>query len=172
MTGSVGMSRGGRLAGLFAAVAMVAGALVAGAAPASAHCGTNETVYLYTFDVRMKPEKKVYAVGDVAKFHIKVSRPGRQDPVGLGVTFDPPHQEPAPDVGVGIGMSVGDVFLFGISRTDEKGEAVVPVRIAEYAHPGWAAVDAIAWKTAAETVCATVQETGYVSKRRAIKITP
>jgi hypothetical protein len=145
--------------------------LCAFAPPASAHCGGIETVNLYNYTVQLHPKKSVYRVGQTAKFHMIVTRPGPQDPLGLGVSWDPPYKEPAADVNVGIGLRVGDVFLFGIAVTNEKGEAIVPIKLLPYTPTGTAAADAVGWQIVHQNTCLTVQEIGYASDPRAFKVT-
>lgn len=164
------MRTGVRSRALILATALVAGVL-SFAPSASAHCGNLETMNLYTFTVTLHPMKKVYEVGDTAKFHMQVTRPGPQDPLGLGVNWDPPMREPAADVNVGIGLRVGQVFLFGIGMTNEKGEATVGVKLLPYTPAGRAAADAVAWKVQHQNTCLTVQEIGYASDPRAFKVT-
>jgi hypothetical protein len=155
---------------LILATALVAG-LFSFAPSASAHCGNLETVNLYTFTVAIHPMRKVYEVGDTAKFHMKVTRPGPQDPLGLGQSWNPPMHEPAEDVNVGIGLRVGQVFLFGIGTTNQKGEATVGIKLLPYTPSGTASADGVAWKVQHQNTCATVQEIGYASAPRAFRVT-
>jgi hypothetical protein len=163
------MRRGTRARALIVVTALVAG-LISFAPPASAHCGSMETLNLYTFTVTLHAKKKVYEVGDTAKFHMKVTRPGPRDPLGLGVNLDSPMHEPAPDVNVGIGLRIGQVFLFGIGTTDEKGEATVGIKLLPYTPAGTASADAVAWKVQHQDPCFTVQEIEYASDPRAFRV--
>ena len=120
-----------------------------------------ETVALRTFHVVVSSPKKTYAIGENAIIHAKVTRPAHEDPLQLGVTFDPPQSFPAEEVNVGIGLRVGDVFLFGFGVTDENGEVDVKVKLQPYTRPGKALVDAFSWKRQFESPCANVEENGY-----------
>ena len=125
--------------------------------------GSLEVVGLRTFHLEVKPLKKAYKVGETAKIQVMVTRPAHEDPVGLGVPIDPPQSFPAENVNVGMGLRIGDVFLFGHAVSDADGKAVVKVQIKSYTPAGKANVDAYAWKTAADTTCAKVEEHGYRS---------
>ncbi len=152
--------------GILAALLVVAP--VSGAAACSGpnvrslmRSGAIEVVALRTYHLEVKPGKKVYKVGDTAKIKVLVTRPAHEDPAGLGIPIDPPASFPAEDVNVGIGLRVGDVFLFGHSVTNADGLAVVKIKIKPYTPAGKATADAYAWKTAADTPCLRIEETGY-----------
>ena len=134
--------------------------------------GSNmETVALRTFHLVIKAAKKSYAVGDTAVVHAKVTRPAHEDPLQLGVTFDPPKSFPAEEVNVGIGLRIGDVFLFGFGITDENGEADIKIKIQPYTKPGTAIADAFSWKRQLETPCLNVEENGYTFAPGIFKVT-
>ncbi len=137
---------------------------------AAAHCGAFEYVSLHTLRVEMKPHKKAYKIGDTAKIDLKVTRTFEKDPTGSGTPLPVPYSEPAQDVFVGVGLRVGDVFLFGLGMTDADGQTTVDVVIQDYATPGWANVDGFAQKITAESPCLTVQELGFASGPRMFKI--
>lgn len=122
-----------------------------------------ETVGLRTYHLEVKPDKKFYQVGDTAQVHVTVTRPAKEDPLGEGIPIDPPQSFPAEDVNVGIGLRIGDVFLFGHNMTDAQGRTTVKVKIAGYAPAGKASADAYAWRTAVDTPCARVEENGYTA---------
>jgi hypothetical protein len=122
-----------------------------------------ETIGLRTYNLDVRPDKKSYKVGDTAKVHVTVTRPAKEDPLGEGIPIDSPENFPAEGVNVGIGLRVGDVFLFGHNVTDAEGKTIVKVKIASYAPPGKASADAFAWKTAVDSPCARVEENGYTS---------
>ena len=162
-----------RSTSLVAVTAMLAGMMAfASASPAQA-CSARgvrsglrsgalmETVGVRTYRLEVKPDKKSYNVGDVAKVHVTVTRPAGEDPLGQGIPVSSPEQFPAEGVNVGIGLRVGDVFLFGHSVTDAEGRATVKVKIASYAPAGKASADAYAWKTQVDSPCARVEENGY-----------
>ena len=124
--------------------------------------GDMETVVLRTFTVALKPVKKTYKVGETAVVNATVTRPANEDPLGLGQDFDPPKSFPAEKVNVGIGIRVGDVFLFGFSVTDANGKATLKVDIKSYTPAGKAIADGFAWKRQLEQPCLTVEENGYI----------
>lgn len=158
--------------GLLAATALLAALLVVAPVSSAGACssrnvrsmirsGAIEVVALRTYHLEVAPARKIYKVGDVAKINVTVTRPAHEDPAGLGVPIDPPQSFPAEDVNVGIGLRIGDVFLFGHSVTNADGLAVVKVPIKSYTPAGKAMADAYAWKTAADTPCLRVEENGY-----------
>ena len=123
--------------------------------------GDMETVVLRTFTVQLKAAKKVYRVGETAVVKATVTRPANEDPLGLGQDFDPPMSFPAEEVNVGIGLRVGDVFLFGFAVTDANGRADIEIDIKSYTPAGKAIADGFAWKRQVEQPCANVEENGY-----------
>jgi hypothetical protein len=130
-----------------------------------------EVVSLRTFYVTMKADKPSYAVGDIAKVNVTVTRPAHEDPAHLGVPFDPPQSFPAEGVNVGLGLRIGDVFLFGHEITDANGKAQVKVEIKDYTPAGTAIGDGFAWNVLHESVCARVEETGYTNVPKLFKVT-
>lgn len=163
-------------------VALVAGGLVgaapgAGAAPALSPeavvrgaCGNFETISLRTYHVVIKSDKEVYAVGETAKIHVKVTRPAHEDPLNLGIPIDPPVSEPAEGVNVGLGLRVGDVFLPGFGITDAKGEVDIGIKLPPYTPTGSATADGYAWQEQVKTTCLTIQENGYRQEPRLFKV--
>ena len=123
-----------------------------------------EVVSLRTFHLVVEADKPSYKVGETAVINVTVTRPAHEDPAGQGIPMEPPTSEPAPDVNVGIGLRVGDVFLFGHALTNADGLAAVKIKLKDYTPAGKAMVDAYAWKTVQETPCLKVEENGYVSK--------
>jgi hypothetical protein len=120
-----------------------------------------ETITLRTFHVVVKADRKAYRIGQTAKMTATVTRPAHEDPFSQGVQFDPPTSFPAEDVVVGVGLSVGDVYLYGHGTTNAKGKAIIKVRITPYTPAGTAAADVFARKTQVRTVCASLEEVGY-----------
>jgi hypothetical protein len=120
-----------------------------------------ETFALRTYNLKVKADKRSYRVGDTAKVHVTVTRPAKEDPLGQGIPLNSPESFPAEDVNVGIGLRIGEVFLFGHNVTDAEGHAIVKVKIASYTPTGKASADAYAWKTAVDSPCARVEENGY-----------
>lgn len=152
--------------GILAALLVVAPASSAAACSsrnvrAMVRSGAIEVVALRTYHLEVEPSQKTYKVGDTAKINVVVTRPAHEDPAGQGIPIDPPQSFPAEGVNVGIGLRIGDVFLFGHSVTNADGLAVVKVPIKSYTPAGKAFADAYAWKTAADTPCLRVEENGY-----------
>jgi hypothetical protein len=120
-----------------------------------------ETITLRTYYVVVKADRKAYRIGQTAKMTATVTRPAHEDPFGQGIQFDPPVSFPAEDVVVGVGLSVGDVYLYGHGTTNAKGKAIIKIRLAPYTPPGTAAADVFARKTQVRTICASLEEIGY-----------
>lgn len=120
-----------------------------------------ETFGLRTYHLEVEADKSFYRIGETAKVHVTVTRPAHEDPLGEGIPIDPPQSFPAEDVNVGIGLRIGDVFLFGHNVTDAEGRTTVKIKIASYAPTGKASADAYAWKTQVDSPCARVEENGY-----------
>ena len=151
-----------RSLGLIAVTAFLSATFVV--APSSARPACAETVVLKTFHLVVESDKKVYKVGDTAKINVTVTRPAHEDPAGQNIPIEPPFSEPAANVDVGIGLRVGDVFLFGHSMTDENGKAAVKVRLEPWTPSGQAIADAFAWHIIQDTPCLRIEENGYQQK--------
>jgi hypothetical protein len=123
-----------------------------------------------TFHVQLGRFKKSYKVGDTVKVGVKVTRPAEEDPAGLGVSFERPATQPASDVNVGVGVSVGRVFLPGYGRTNAQGKTTVSVKLERYVRPATAHVRAFAYKEVVQTTCLTVEEQGYTDVQNAFKV--
>jgi hypothetical protein len=154
---------------LLAAVALI-GTLFTAAPATAVPCGNIETVALKTFYIEAKAAKKVYKVGQTAVINVNITRPSDQDPAGMGIPMERPVTEPAQDVNVGIGVRVGDVFLFGYGLTDAKGNAAVKVKIESWTPAGTAIADIFAWLIQADTPCLRIEENGYRQNPRAFKV--
>jgi hypothetical protein len=120
-----------------------------------------ETITLRTFKVTVKSDRKAYKIGQVARLTATVTRPAEEDPLGQGIGFESPTSFPAEDVVVGLGLSVGDVYLYGHGTTNAQGKAVIKVKITSYTPPGPATADVFARKTQVRTICASLEEVGY-----------
>ena len=129
-----------------------------------------ETIALKTFHLVVKGQKKTYKVGDTAKIVVEVTRPGHEDPAGLGIYQEPPQSFPAENVNAGVGLRVGDVFLFGHAMTDAQGKAVVDVKLEEWTPAGMAIADAFSWNVQVDTPCVRVEENGYMQKPNVFKV--
>lgn len=124
-----------------------------------------ETLTLRSFHVEVVQDKKVYNIGDIAKFDVTVTRPANEDPAGEGNPMpwdERPYVQPAPGAIVGIGLHIGRVFLPGAALTDDKGVAKIRIKIENYA-PANTIVDAsvYAWRVVQTTQCLTIQEDGF-----------
>ena len=148
----------------------------ASAATAPAPCGAAgrnarqdsafEIVKLHTLHVEMKARKPVYKRGQVALIDMKVSRPAKQDPAGLGQDIDPPRSEPASDVDVGIGAFPGDVYLYGTGVTDDKGQTTIKIEIPSYTPKGPVPARALAQKEIVNIPCLVIYEYGYTETKK------
>ena len=166
----------GLKAGLVALVAMAAIPLTSAPAlstPCSAPGNGMDYVGLNTLHVDIGKFDKSYHRGDKVSVHVKVTRPSENDPAGLGVTVPRPVGQPAEEVNVGVGLSIGRVFLPGYTLTNAKGKGVARIKIENYAPVGkWAAVRAYAYQERVNTPCLIVEEQGYRDVARAFKVTP
>lgn len=159
-----------RLRGFIAAV-LLAGALVAPAAPAAA-CSLNYQ-YIWTLDVSLEVPKDSYPVGSKVPVKVTVVRPAKHDPLGNGIPIDPPRQDPAPDVSVGVGFYLGDYYFNGAGVTDANGEVIVKVKIKDYAEPGPVDVSVFATRYVAEDParCFVIYEVGDAFEAGVFKAT-
>jgi hypothetical protein len=129
-----------------------------------------ETVTLRSFHVALKSDRKAYRIGQTAKLTATVTRPGHEDPFGQGIGFSPPASFPAEDVVVGVGLAVGNVYLYGHGTTNARGKAIVKVKIMPYTPPGSADADVFARKTQVRTICASLEEVGYTRKPKLFNV--
>ena len=127
----------------------------------SGDSGGMEQVTLRTFDLEVTPPK-IAKIGSTITVKVLVTRPAKEDPAGQGIPMERPFVEPASEVIVGVGLSIGYVFLPGAAMTNQDGIAKVKIIMQDYA-PADKKVDMIvyAWKILQQTPCATVQEDGY-----------
>ena len=123
--------------------------------------GGMEQVTLRTFDLKVTPPK-VAEIGSTVTVKVLVTRPAKEDPLGQGIPMERPFVEPASDVIVGVGLSIGNVFLPGAAITNQDGIAKVKIIMQDYA-PADKKVDmsVYAWRIVQQTPCFTVQEDGY-----------
>jgi hypothetical protein len=161
-----------RRIGVLMAIALLGATLSVVTATPAAACGSRsvrqqmkagalEVMSLRTFHLEVKGDKPLYNIGEVAKIHVTVTRPAHEDPLGQGIPLDPPMSFPAEGVNVGVGLRVGEVFLFGHNITDAEGHTIVKVKIEKYAQPGPASADIYAWKSLVDLPCLRVEENGY-----------
>ena len=143
----------------------------AASVPACASAGgAMEYITPRTFHVEIKPLKKTYRRGDVVNVQVLVTRPAEEDPAGLGVPLQRPASVPAQEVNVGVGISVGRVFLPGYGRTKANGVATVRIKLERYVPKATGHVRAFAYKEVVATTCLTVEEQGYRAIDNAFKV--
>lgn len=95
--------RGMRIKAKLAATIMAASVAVpvASQPASSAPCaGRHVNTRVATFTVETTWDKKIYKRGDTVKVDVLVTRPGREDPAGLGIPLDIPERLPAEGVTV------------------------------------------------------------------------
>ena len=158
-----------------AVLTLVASLGLAAPARATSACALAgmETISLRTFYLEIKADKKLYSVGDVAKIHVNVTRPADEDPLGEGIPLPRPTSEPAAEVNIGIGLAVGRVYLPGAGMTDENGDAVVKIKIENYAPRNqWVDASVYAWNVVHQDPCFTVQEEGFEIVPRMFRTAP
>ena len=106
----------------------------------------------------------------MVKVKVLVTRPAEEDPAGLGVPLERPANVPAEEVNVGVGISVGRVFLPGYGRTAANGVTTVKIKLERYVPKGTAHVRAFGYKEVVATTCLTVEEQGYHAVDNAFKV--
>ncbi len=141
----------------------------AGAA-AAASCGGSAATVFRTFYVTAKPHKKNYRLGDVAKVDVTVTRPAHEDPLGAGVTFEPPASVPAADADVSVGLYVGNNYLYGLGVTDSDGKATISIKL-NASQTGWVLGEVAAREFYNRGGCPDIEEEGYASYPRFFKAT-
>jgi hypothetical protein len=138
------------------------------------HGCQNNTVPIYSLDVKAKPVSKVYRVGETALIDVTVLRPADHNPVDPTLPWlPPPRKDPAPDVIVGVSLSVGKFSFFtGGGITGENGKTRVKIKLRSYSETGAAHLSVFAFKTAFEDParCFILQEQGFFQKRNALTV--
>lgn len=158
----------------------LATSLTASAAVSSgARCGASaRNEYKFeTFHVEYKFDKKLYAVGETVMVKVNVTTPAKKDPVGEGIPLpiERPFVEPVEGVVVGVGVSIGRVYLPGGALTDADGNATVAIKLESYVpRNAWADVGIYAFKKRFEDPagCVVIVEYGYASAPRAFRTAP
>ena len=132
-----------------------------------------EYVSLLTFNLELGKTKREYEIGDTVTIGITVTRPAKEDPLGNGIPMDRPYVEPAEGVTVGVGLSIGRVFLPGAAISNADGLARVKIKLEDYG-PANQTVDAsiYAWKIVQQTPCLTVQEYGFTARPGMFRTAP
>lgn len=151
------------------ALGLVPGTPVASGSLSASGPQCGRVVTLYDLDVEAKPASKSSARGEVAKVNVTVKRPDDQDPAGEGHQWDPPHQEPASDINVGVSFHAGNVYMYGAGVTNDKGKATVRIKIERYAPPGQVYAE-VGARNVVRQDCPDIYEVGYESYEKFIKI--
>lgn len=162
---------GARIATVVATVAALLGgpAAVASAVPCAPIL---DSVFAETFTVDLDVADKTYRRGQTALVDVTVVRPGREDPAGANVPLGSPASVPVADALVGVGVYVGEDFLFGQGITDESGTATVKVKIFRDVATGPAQVEGFSWKLIANYSCGAAYEFGYHIQTDAFRVKP
>ncbi|HEX2057669.1 MAG TPA: hypothetical protein VHI71_04795 [Actinomycetota bacterium] len=82
-----------------------------------------------TFEVLTEWSRDVYPPGATVEVDVTVLRPGPRDPFGLGVPWDPPHQEPVEGAKVVTSFSVGFPPVWGGGHTDADGKLHLAIKL-------------------------------------------
>jgi hypothetical protein len=69
-----------------------------------------------------------------------------------------------------VGLSIGNVYLYGHGKTNARGKALIKVKITPYTPPGSADADVFARKTQVRTICASLGEVGYTHKPKLFNV--
>lgn len=173
MTGSR-LLPGHRALAQLVALALMAGLLLTpapAAASGSAGCAPIlDSVFVETLSVTGKAAKKRYRLGQDAVINVSVSRPGREDPAGAGIPLDGSAAVPAAEALVGIGIYIGEAFLFGHGMTDGSGNAEIKIKIPKDVPTGVAEVESYSWKLLANYSCGSAFEFGYNIDLKAFRV--
>ena len=127
---------------------------------------------LRSLHVTATPSKKVVKPGDKFTVDVTVTRPAHEDPVGEGMTFDPPASLPAEDVTVGLSIWVGErTYFWQVGLTDAEGTDTLQLKVPANAEPGkaLAAASARHW---IKNDCPDILEDGYTTYPKFVKIVP
>lgn len=120
------------------------GSLVAGTAGASQQRCTNphDRQPTRTFSVSVRALADAYAVGEVAKFSVRVRR-----------VVDKANLGPVEGAQVGLYVSRGDLVVAGGATTDADGRAIVDVQLKKYMPAGPADVNVYARRQTVDHPC-------------------
>lgn len=140
------------------------------------HGCANNTIPIYSLDVEAKPESKAYRIGENVVIEVTVMRPADHNPVDPDLPWaPPPRKDPAPEVVVGVGLSVGEFSFFtGGGITGENGKTKVKIKLRSYSETGRASISVFAFKTVFEDParCFILQEQGVYQERNALTVKP
>ena len=149
-------------------------AVPSSASAAPAGCGMRQQ--LETFHLEVKVDKPKYRVGDVAKVHVTVTRPGDKDPAGEGqeLPISSPVSHPAEGVDVGMNLFVPDSLpIVGFAPlTDENGQTTIEAKLDRSARRGvvQANVIAVLKYPPAPAGCVEPEEYGFVEIPKPFKV--
>jgi hypothetical protein len=158
-----------KLTKLIAPVAALAlmGSLLA--APASATASKEggacsaAVLVLRSLYVTAVPSKKTVKPGEKFTVDVTVTRPAHEDPVGNGMSFEPPTSLPAEDITVGLSIWVGErTYFWQIGLTDAEGKDTLNLKVPANAEGGKALASASArhW---IKSDCPDILEDGYTN---------
>ena len=163
-----------KLVALLGAVALSTTLLatpVGAATTSETGCG-GAVLVLRTLHIEAHPSKKIVHPGDKFTVHVKVTRPAHEDPLGNGVTFEPPTSLPAKDVIVGLSVWVGQrTYFWQVGQTDENGEDVMTLKVPRNAESGKAIASASA-RNWIKNDCPDILEDGYTNYLDFVTIKP
>lgn len=140
-----------------AVAALIAATAVApGAAARTLPVGCLNEYPLEMYHIEVNELKPRYRIGRKVDFQIALTMPAHNNPAnylaGMELPWTtPPHSEPAPDVPVSVGITVGperrQSYLYGTGTTDGQGLVRIRVKLKKYAEPGPAHVVVFAKKS-------------------------
>lgn len=168
-----------KLSKLIAPVAAVAliGSLLA--APASA--GTSDTtetacssavLVLRSLNVVATPSKTKVKPGEKFTVDVTVTRPASEDPVGQGVTFEPPMSVPAENITVGISVWVGKrTYFWQVGVTDAEGKDTLTLKVPAGSESG-KALASVSGRRWIKSDCPDILEDGYTNYVNFVTVLP
>ena len=154
-----------KLLALVAALGLVGSLLAAPASATSsgAACSSGAVLVLRSLHITAVPSKKVVKPGEKFTVDVTVTRPAHEDPVGNGITFEPPMSVPAEDVTVGLSVWVGErTYFWQIGLSDAEGKETMTLKVPANAEAGkaLAAASARHW---IKNDCPDILEDGYTN---------
>lgn len=158
-----------------ATLALVLTAPVAPVAPVAAKptggCDGRDRREIWDLNLSVEAKVAEYAVGDVARVVVTVTRPDDYDPL-TGQTYigEPPMSEPVADATVGAGVVVEGVYLTGYGVTDQEGKVVLPIKIERWTPPGVGMGSFLATRVVVDIPCLLVEEIGAAADPALFKV--
>ena len=119
---------------------------------------------LDTFVVSGRALKARYRIGETAKIAIEVERSEDAPDLATDANSDL-HPGAVEGAAIGLGMTLRGVHMAGASLTDDKGQALVSIKIKESAGPGWANISGLATKELTNHPCPVNEQGGLEAKR-------